>query len=231
MCRLFGIKNFDSSSHKRILQDFFELAEKGNVLPGEPPGHVDGWGIGWYQGGTAHIEKSGSSALSEAEKINSLVHSIGSTTILIAHLRNSAWHDTSTSRHAHPFGLNNIIFAHNGTVIDYHPLRNMIPQELLPPLDSLDTEVLFRAVMSSPESALKEKFIETIKKVKMLKYSALNVLMSDGNSLFGYRDYAQNPDYYTLYSTKINNSTIICSEKLPASNEWVSLNNEQLIVV
>jgi predicted glutamine amidotransferase len=231
MCRLLGIKNFDSKAHAEILRQFFLLAKDGAVSPGNPFGHRDGWGIGWYVDGKAKVEKSGASALDSTRKISAVIDSIGTSKVLIAHLRKSAWRDTATARHAHPFAFKNVIFAHNGTILDYQTLQRSIPKEFAPEPDSLDTEVLLRAIMDSPESSLKNKFTETVKSVITLKYTALNILMSDGKSLYGFRDCTKYPDYYTLYSTKVGDSPMMCSEPLPAAPNWTAFKNDQLIIL
>ncbi len=103
MCRLLGIINYSFAVHKDILESFFALAETGKVLPGDPPGHKDGWGIGFYSEDKASVVKSGRSAAEEKERIFSELEKIFRSAVLIAHLRKSAWKDTSTERHAHPF--------------------------------------------------------------------------------------------------------------------------------
>ena len=231
MCRLVGIKNFDSTIHRDIVRDFFSLAKKGAVPPGNEPGHLDGWGVGWYAGGKAVIQKSGGSAIDEAHTISDIINGIGTSRILIAHLRKSAWNDTANSRHAHPFGYTNYLFAHNGTVIDYHPLQQALPQAFAPEKDSLDTEVLFRAILSAPGKNMAAQCAATVSTVKKLNYTALNMLLTDGNELLGYRDYSKYPDYYTLYTATIGTADIICSEPLPMAGAWSALSNGQLIVV
>lgn len=228
MCRLLGITNFNSAVHAELLSQFFGLAVTGAVPPGNAPGHADGWGIGWYVGAQARVEKSGASAQVDEERIHATLAAIGSSPVLIAHLRKSAWPDTSTGRHAHPFSLENYLFAHNGTVTDYAPLRAGISPRLAPPDDALDTEVLFRAVISDPACTMQAQFIDAIRTVKTLPYTALNILMSDGASLLAYRDCAKWPDYYTLYTAQGGAARLVCSEPLPAVGAWRPLDNGEL---
>lgn len=231
MCRLLGITNFDRAVHAEILRQFFGLAATGAVPPGNEPGHADGWGIGWYVDGQAHVEKSGASAITEQERIHKAIAAIGSSPVLIAHLRKSAWPDTSTGRHAHPFSLGRYMFAHNGTVTDYQPLRAGIGARFAPPDDALDTEVLFRAVISANSPTMQDQFSETLRTAKTLPYTALNILMSDGASLLAYRDCAKWPDYYTLYAAQKDAAHLVCSEPLPAGGAWRPLRNGETVLL
>lgn len=231
MCRLLGITNFNRTLHAELLRQFFGLAATGAVPPGNEPGHADGWGIGWYAGGQARVEKCGASALVEQERINGTIAAIGSSPVLIAHLRKSAWPDTSTGRHAHPFSLESYLFAHNGTVTDYQPLRAKIDPGCAPPDDALDTEVLFRAVISAPACTMQAQFIDAMRTVKTLPYTALNILMSDGASLLAYRDCTKWPDYYTLYAARSGAARLVCSEPLAAGGVWRPLDNGELAIL
>lgn len=231
MCRLLGITSFDSAVHAELLSQFFGLAATGAVPPGNEPGHADGWGIGWYVDGQARVEKSGVSAVDENGRIEEVIASIGRSGVLIAHLRKSAWPDTSTGRHAHPFSHGRYVFAHNGTVTDYQPLRAGIDALFAPPDDALDTEVLFRAVISANASTMQYQFAETMRTVKTLPYTALNILMSDGTSLLAYRDCAKWPDYYTLYAAQRDGAHLVCSEPLPAGGAWRPLHNGEMVLL
>lgn len=231
MCRLFGITNFESTLHADLLRQFFALAASGAVPPGNEPGHLDGWGIGWYAGGKARVEKSGASALAELDRISAAVAAIGTSPVLIAHLRKSAWPDTATGRHAHPFAFGENLFAHNGTVTDYQPLWVLIDPARAPADDALDTEVLFRAVISAPGRTMQDRFAAAMDKVRKLPYSALNILMSDGKSLLANRDCAKWPDYYSLYAARKGAARLVCSQPLPAIDPWRPLTNGELLVL
>ncbi len=58
MCRLLGITNFAYSRHHKIVENFCELAHAGVVMAGDPPGHADGWGLAFYQGGDSLSTKA-----------------------------------------------------------------------------------------------------------------------------------------------------------------------------
>ncbi|MFH1367851.1 MAG: class II glutamine amidotransferase, partial [Elusimicrobiota bacterium] len=214
MCRLLGIKNFNYDSHKDLLEAFFALAETGNVLPGSPAGHHDGWGIGWYGNGTAKTEKSGGPASKEKERIFGILKGIGNSQTLIAHLRKSAWEGTSTAEHAHPFTFKNAIFAHNGTLLSYKELIPEIKAENLPQPEALDTEYLFRFIAQGIGRGTEKALRLAVKRTENMEFTSLNSLLSDGKSLIAYRSYRIYPDYYTLYKAELPGSAVVCSEEI-----------------
>src|SRR4030042_2976014 len=142
MCRMLGLKNFVFRKHREILENFFELAESGKTLPGDPPGHLDGWGIGYYKNGKAFVHKSGGSIVEEKQDFFKTCEKVGTSRILLLHLRKSAWSDTSSPVHAHPFAAGNILFSHNGTIRDFKSLRKEITHDIPHP-GALDSEVSF----------------------------------------------------------------------------------------
>ncbi|MCM2359606.1 MAG: class II glutamine amidotransferase [Geobacteraceae bacterium] len=231
MCRLLGITNFEFSRHDKIVRNFCELARIGNVMAGDPPGHQDGWGLAFYRNGELTVHKSGGNLLEETEKVIGQLSGIGRAPVVILHLRKSAWNDTSSTRHAHPFHYNKVVFAHNGVVYDY---QGLIPAVRIPGLgeDALDTEVFFYHFMSAGSLEPGRAFLRTVSIIKQgYRYSALNSLFSDGARLFAYRDYSKEPDYYSLYKAYSEDSRIISSQPLDQDMQWEMMENEEFLVV
>ncbi|MCM0084399.1 class II glutamine amidotransferase [Geomonas sp. Red32] len=229
MCRLLGITNFDYSIHGHLVDNFCELARSGVVMAEDPPGHEDGWGMAYYVEGKLVVEKSGESLLKERARVVEPLKRLGRTPVLILHLRKSAWKDSSSTRHAHPFHHDNVVFAHNGTVYEYKPL---LPEITLPGLggDALDTEVFFYHIMSFREHGLAPAFRQSVARIKQgLRYSALNCLFSDGTTLYAYRDFTKEPDYYSLYKSLSPSSSLVCSEPLDDRHEWVAMEKGEFI--
>lgn len=232
MCRLFGILNFDHKTHKELLESFFALAETGNVLPGDPPGHKDGWGIGYYSAGTAKVAKSGNSASEESKRISDTLQAIGNSPVLIAHLRKSAWKDTSVERHAHPFSFNNLIFAHNGTVRDFQKNMLELKPGFAPAADSKDTEVFFRYIIQNSANGIEAGLRSSAGFVrKNNAYSALNLLLTDGKKLFALRDYAGKSGYAEYYTLFKSPAGIISSEPLGTGYSWAPMDNGAIEVL
>jgi len=220
MCRILGVTNFDYSRHRDIVVRFCELARCGVVMAGDPPGHQDGWGLAYYLKGELVVHKSGISLLEETDQVLRILSTAKTSPVMILHLRKSAWANTSCTRHAHPFYHNNTVFFHNGVVYDY---QGLIPAIKMPGLgaDARDTEVLFYHFMSGNSQDLGRAFLDTVAIVKRKhKFSALNCLFSDGVKLFAYRDYAKEPEYYSLYKAFSGSSCFISSEPLAEHIRW-----------
>jgi glutamine amidotransferase len=231
MCRLLGITNFEFSRHRQIVENFCELARTGMVMAGDPPGHEDGWGLAFYRGGELIVHKSGGNLLEESDQVLGALSGVGRAPVVILHLRKSAWNDTSSTRHAHPFHYNNVVFAHNGTVYDY---KRLLPAINIPGLgeDALDTEVFFYHFMSAKSLELGQAFLDTVSLIKKeYTFSALNCLFSDGAKLFAYRDYSKEPDYYSLYKAYSDNSHIISSQPLADNIRWEMMGKEEFLEI
>ncbi len=231
MCRVLGITNFDYARHKKIVAHFCELTRSGMVMAEDPPGHEDGWGLAFYQQGELVVHKSGVNLQEELDRVNGLLSAMQTSPLMILHLRKSAWANTSSTRHAHPFHLGNNVFFHNGVVYDY---QSLIPDIALPGLgaDARDTEVFFYHVMSGQVLDFGQAFLDSVAVIKEKhKYSALNCLFSDGVKFFVYRDFAREPDYYSLYKAYAQNSCFISSEPLDKNLCWEMMAKEEFLTI
>ncbi|ORJ61620.1 class II glutamine amidotransferase [Geothermobacter hydrogeniphilus] len=150
---------------------------------------------------------------------------------MILHLRKSAWENTSSTRHAHPFFLGDTVFFHNGVVYDY---QGLLPGITRPGLrdDSRDTEVLFYHVMSGTTGNLGRDFLATAALIRQKHdFSALNCLFSDGRKLFAYRDYTKEADYYSLYKAYAKNSCLVSSEPLDDDLRWEMMAKGEFLAI
>lgn len=231
MCRVLGITAFDLSRHRKLVDRFCELARDGVVMPEDPPGHEDGWGLAFYQAGQLTVHKSGASLLTDIDRVIAILKRATPTPLMILHLRKSAWGDRLSTRHAHPFHDRNRVFFHNGVVYDY---QRLIPgiKSPGPDRDALDTEVLFHHVLSGTHEDLGRNFLDTVALVKKdHDFSALNCLFSDGMKLFAYRDYTRAPDYYSLYRASSGASSLISSEPLDQTLRWDMLAKGEFLAI
>ena len=231
MCRVLGISNFDYAKHQEIVERFCELARSGVVMDEDPPGHEDGWGLAFYLEGQLVVHKSGINLLEETDKVIDILSTLKASPLMILHLRKSAWSDRLSTRHAHPFHIDNTVFFHNGVVYDY---QGLLPDITLPGLgaEALDTEVFFHHVMSDKAQDLGRSFLNTATLIKRKhRYSAMNCLFSDGVKLFACRDYAKEPDYYSLYKAFSDNSCLISSEPLDKKMQWDMMAQEEFLTI
>jgi predicted glutamine amidotransferase len=231
MCRLLAITNFEYATHRHIVDNFCQLAVNGVVMAGDPPGHGDGWGLAFYRGGELEVHKSGENLSLEKGVVIDILRELASAPLVILHLRKSAWHDSSSTRHAHPFHPHNVVFAHNGTVYDY---RRLLPEITIAGLgeDALDTEVFMYHFLSAGLPDLGQAFLTSVSQIKRdFNYSALNCLFSDGNNLWAYRDYSKEPGYYSLYKAVSGNSRIVSSQPLDDDIQWHMMENEEFLEI
>lgn len=228
MCRMMAITNYDFKKNSEMIEAFFRLATEGMVPPENAPGHKDGWGIGWYKSGKAHILKSGNSVVKEKKLFFNTLKKIRRSNLLMVHFRKSAWDKTSREKHAHPFLFKNYIFSHNGTIFDYKDLLAFTPKNNLPGPGALDTEVFFRYLLDGFPASFRSS-INRVKKQN--KYSSLSFLMAGGGKLYAYREFSKWENYYTLYKTKIDKSAIISSEPLAPGLTWKLLAPDKLNII
>jgi glutamine amidotransferase len=109
-----------------------------------------------------------------------------------------------------------------------------LPDITLPGLgtDALDTEVFFYHVMSGNGQDLGRDFLDSAALIKRKhRYSAMNCLFSDGLRFFAYRDYAKEPDYYSLYKAFSDNSCLISSEPLDKKMQWAMMAQEEFLTI
>lgn len=220
MCRVLGITDFDWSVHRPIIERFSQLALTGVVMAEDPPGHMDGWGLAFYRDGELEVHKSGVNLLEETERVFGILDSAQRSPLMILHLRKSAWTGTSSTRHAHPFSRGNTVFFHNGVVYDY---QGLLPAVSVPGLaaDARDTEVFFYHVLSQPAADLGRQFHASAAIIQQQhRFSALNCLFSDGERFYAYRDFAREPDYYSLFKAWAGDSCLVSSEPLDESLQW-----------
>ncbi|OGP79110.1 MAG: hypothetical protein A2V86_13610 [Deltaproteobacteria bacterium RBG_16_49_23] len=230
MCRMLGLKNFVFRRHQKILENFFELAKAGKFLPGDAPGHLDGWGIGFYKNGKAVVHRSGGSILEEKQEFFEICEKVKASKTLLLHLRKSSWSGTSKLVHAHPFASGNILFAHNGTIRDFKPLRKEITHDRPSP-EALDSEVYFRYVMNFIPLGLAKGFRKAAGHIKTNHtHSSLTCLFADGNLLYGFREYTKDPWYYSLYYASDEEASIVASQPVSPSLRWKMLPKGKLFV-
>jgi glutamine amidotransferase len=99
---MIGIKNFCYPKCKKLIEDFYSLAENGKVPSGNVKGHLDGWGVGWYEDGKSKLYKSANPVIKEKEKFFEMLENIKKSTIVVIHFRKSAWRNTKYQKCA-PF--------------------------------------------------------------------------------------------------------------------------------
>jgi len=198
MCRMVGVV-FRQEFPLRILDDLRHLSEVGAIPGYEERGHKDGWGMvsfrngsPWYMGRSPRpmfLDPSFDAALSEIPRLVA-------PNVLIAHAR-AASEGGASLANTHPFVVDGLVVAHNGTMTDYIPATRRKPK------GETDSERLALVLADRyDETGSIELAIESLVRNDLAshKFSAAILLVSDGKALYGYRNYSDEmkADYYDL---------------------------------
>lgn len=228
---------------QETLEAFYPLCTKGCVEKGMKPGHLDGWGASGFKDGRAvyferRTEPADESAREYEQATLRAVKSV--TPVLIAHFRKSAGLPPAISS-THPFHWRDWIFAHTGTI---YGAAASIPLTEPAPQGETDSERFFLWIWeqihaaADPTAALSD----LLKNCRQdLVYSSLNFLMSDGHTLWAYRDFtdkrmgpgetlSEREKYYSLGTAQAGEATVVCSEPLASvAKNWMPIEQRTLM--
>ena len=223
MCRMIAVAGACKSLYTLLIQ-FQKLSIHGNSLDGN--GHRDGWGIGYYlpcppshaqvNHGTMEspfLVKRAECAFTSTEYEKTAQKASPAHTVL-AHLRKASPGTPVTVQEVHPFQHHGMLFCHNGTIFSTpsHPLES-----------DLDSIILFRRILS-------HSLRKAIRFFWDHQYTSLTCILTDGHTIWAYRDFSQDEQYYTLYYLTTAKSVVVCSEPLfPGS--WKLLQNHELLTI
>lgn len=249
MCRLFGVI---ANKPVDIEFSFFKADTPFKEFSKRNP---DGWGIGWYENGKPKVLKEAFSNNKEYDfdKVKTI-----KSRIIISHVR-LATRGSKNYENTHPFVYENFIFAHNGSVDRENILTHLKPEFKEKIKGETDSEAYFMLIMQfmSETKNIIDSIQKAVKIVKESTYSGLNFIMTDGNSLYAFRDAKLNEDYYSLYYLERNPSNyssfeymseetkqmirsklllgeravLISSERLTKGENWKALELGELIIV
>ena len=193
----------------------------------------DGWGIGWFDGNSATVERSPDRA-DRNNRFAELIEEIRSNSIL-AHVR-WATHGYNCECNCHPFRRHHQgrdwIMAHNGVVAGAtpHPLSE----------GETDSEQIFHQIMDKVEEYQNQRGIRgTYSAVKFAihhiieRYGTdinLNLLISDGNSLYVFHHHHSKP-IYLLRRQKGYGGAALVSTRVLNDENWEELAFDRLLVL
>jgi predicted glutamine amidotransferase len=232
MCRMLGVV-FRGEFPTESLCDLRHVSEVGKIPGEEQPGHRDGWGIVSFRNGAplyvgrssrwAAQDPSFDSALSDIPKLEH-------PNILIAHTRALSRGEASLVN-THPFVMDGLVLAHNGTVTDFKPETRHKPK------GGTDSELLMARLADRMEDEKNlRSAVRSLMKVDVAnhEFSALILLISDGKRLYGYRDYGpgKSPDYYDLRMARCDDSVVLFQEtSLEYECELPRIRKGELVIV
>jgi predicted glutamine amidotransferase len=196
--------------------------------------HRHGWGIGWYENGTARLEKEPVPALDSQKFIETAKDA--KSRVFVCHLRKATCGGLEYCN-SQPFKSGNWVFAHNGTV-DGQYLMSKLTHARLRIKGETDSEVYFHWLLQNLEKEGVEGLRFGIDEVRKRRFTALNFVMSDGYSLYAYCEQSPSakapyPDYYQLYyseSTERRRAAAVCSERID-EGEWAKIPFGSLLTV
>ena len=234
MCRMIGVVFGDSFPYG-ALDDLRHVAEVGKVPDqgDEEDGHRDGWGMvsfrrgsPYYLGRSArpiHIDPSFEQASKDIAKLDR-------PNILVCHARRGTQGATNL-QNTHPFVSDGIMFAHNGSVMEYDP------ETVFRPRGDSDSARVFSKFMDEYSEAgdVRGALVKLLEgSVHRHEFTGLIFLISDGESLYGYREYGKgrDPGYYDLKLVRCEDRVILFQQSDIHYPEGVEqIENRELVKV
>lgn len=205
------------------------FCRSGNLVRGwkrKPAGnHPDGWGAAYRRGGSVSVIRSGRPASDDP-----LLREVaGTTTRFIGHVRYASNPGTVDSANSHPFSAGGIVLAHNGT------FKGRIGSEAdaRKASDTLVfTELLSEAWRDRTLPGLRATLSRLLGNRELVgDYSAANLLIAAGDSLFALRKYRRNPGYYTLSLRAGEGLAVAASQPLDDGPGWRLLSDGELVAL
>lgn len=195
MCRLFGLR-----ANKPVdLQ--FSLDTGAKTIRHLSAKNPDGWGMGWYENGEACRHRETIQA-AESSTFRQMAQRRLSA-ISIVHVRTrSVKNQRPTESDCHPFAHGKKwLFAHNGTLNNHGNLREELNESHAKAIEgATDSEVYFHWILQNiaqHNGSVEDGLRAALPRVKAK--TGLNFLLSDGESLFAYRNAAKTPEDYSLF--------------------------------
>jgi glutamine amidotransferase len=247
MCRLFGLRA------NRPVDVGFSLVSGPTPFRQFGEKHRSGWGIGSYHDNLPQVCKEplpghDSEALARSA-------TVVSSTIILAHVR-SATSGGPKRENCHPFSSGKWLFAHNGGLDRPSLLERLEDSRRAVLQGETDSEVFFHWILQNVEH---ERDVVPGLRVALTAaraFTGLNFLLSDGSTLFAYREASKNLNYYSLFflcrnpldqlferfeSSEVGallqsktlrgeKTVLVCSEKL-TGEDWRPIEPGHLLIV
>jgi predicted glutamine amidotransferase len=232
MCRLLGVV-FRTEFPTETLSELKILSEIGRVPGQELRGHRDGWGIVTFRDGRPYyLGRSERPAFSDPA-YNAAIDAAGRIpfpNMLVAHVRAASSGEVSL-QNTHPFIVDGLAFAHNGTVNglpadDLGRTKGQTDSELIALLvaDRLKEK---GSLASAMKSVIKEE-------IDGRDSTAAIMIACDGRTLVGYRDFSAEDKaaYYALKLAKCPHSVALFQEiAVACEGEHSEIAKRELVTV
>jgi predicted glutamine amidotransferase len=226
----------------------------GNTIPGDPAGHEDSWGVGWFdvQGQVSLLRQVGS-ASGSAYFVFASEAASKSASVFLGHLRKASC-GAITSDNAHPVRVDplegergeSLLVIHNGTLKGalLQWVRAEGKAQRRPEADSdSDTVALAGwlaaqiggALASQRLAALTAALRRLLEQAELegdptRSYTGLNLLIAAPEGLYALRQFSKNPDYYTLSVRPLREGGwVVASEPTDSETGWEALTPGELV--
>lgn len=225
MCRLFGAKS-RGPVYYDLFEEFADLAETGNTSSGHPDarGHRDGWGLVLFRNGRLEAHARGAGSAKEDPRYAQAAWEIAKRNadrrsderlIVLGHIRRASEGMPVGTEWSHPFvearDGRTWAFAHNGG-IDHFPFQTDV--------GLIDSQRLFRMLLGNLDGAAPDAVAAAVRTTvdavrrEFDGYSGLNLLFTDGERLYAFREFSKQADYYTLFYDDFGEAVVVCSQPL-----------------
>lgn len=227
MCRMLAFVSDEPLEMAPYLAHLARLSARGNLVDRweKRPGgnHPDGWGIAFRRQGETVLVRSGRPAATDP----ALPGTRGTTDRFLGHARYASDTETVNEENSHPFLLQGIALAHNGT------FRGRIGEEAQRRKVS-DTLVFLESMAGRWKERTHAGLCEALSRLLgdeelVGSYSAANMLIAAGESVFALRNYRKDEGYYTLFLRSGSGLAVAASEPVDDFPGWRPLANGELV--
>ncbi len=229
MCRMIAFASTEPRDVAPFVARMAAFSRSGNLVPGwesRPEGnHPDGWGVAYCRGGSMTVVRSGNPAAADP-----LLGKIDAkSTRFIGHVRYASNPRTVNAGNSHPFLSGGVALAHNGTFQG----RIGREAEARNASDTLVfTEILAATWRDRTFEGLRDVLSGLLGDAGLVgDYSAANLMIAAGDSMFVLRKFRRNPDYYTLYLYSEDGLAVAASEPLDDRPGWRLLDDGELVAL
>ena len=226
MCRLFGLRARGPVDPSALLSRLRPFGSE----------HAHGWGLAWYDREEVYLHKETCAAIA-SETFADLAAGLRPT-LLVCHLRRATQGEV-TPPNTHPFRRGAWTFAHNGNVDRAHVLAlgDLRREELEGQTDSEAFFLWLRRCIEREGGDVPAGVARAVAPLAPEHYHAVNFLLSDGETLYAYRDASIRHDAYSLYAAPLVDSAgtemvAVSSERLTDDAQaWSMLGLGELLVI
>ena len=221
MCELFGMSCAAPDRATQSLPVFSNRYSSSNP---------DGWGLAYYQGGRAIVEKNPTMAKGDPSFREAVARA--RSEVIVAHLRHGNVGGVCREN-CHPFLLNSrgadMVFAHNGTV------RGIARSPDRTDSESVFHELITEAVNYAGGGRIHGDYPGIVRGIKTIfnRYGRaihLNFLLSDGAMLYTFSHYPGKPMFLLRREKDYGDAILVATQKLSSEN-WLEIPADRLLVL